>query len=117
MNWYLQPIGTSIEALQTQPETSARVLTSAEIENLSFDELKSVVDQVQMFARVSPEHKLKIMQARGHIIAITGDGVNNAPALKRPDIGVALASRSSKRVFFKMGLNGDPLLAGMSLWL
>jgi Ca2+-transporting ATPase len=78
-----------------RPETlrSGGVLTGAEIENLSFDELKNAVDGVQVFARVSPEHKLKIVQAlqeRGHIVSMTGDGVNDAPALRRADIGVAM---------------------------
>ena len=72
---------------------NGRVLTGVEIEKLNFDELKNVVDEVRVFARVSPEHKLKIVQAlqeNGHIVSMTGDGVNDAPALRRADIGVAM---------------------------
>ncbi len=69
------------------------VLTGAEMEKMSFDELKLVVDEIRVFARVSPEHKLKIVQVlqeKGHIVSMTGDGVNDAPALRRADIGVAM---------------------------
>ncbi|MCE9646677.1 MAG: cation-translocating P-type ATPase [Chloroflexi bacterium] len=85
---------TAIEiARQLGITDNGRALTGTEIENLTFDELKNVVEEVNVFARVAPEHKLKIVQAlqeNGHIVSMTGDGVNDAPALRRADIGVAM---------------------------
>jgi len=70
-----------------------KVITGSNLEKMSDSELARQVENIAVFARVSPHHKLKIVRAlkeRGHIVAMTGDGINDAPAIKEADIGVSM---------------------------
>ncbi|MCL2472014.1 MAG: HAD-IC family P-type ATPase, partial [Propionibacteriaceae bacterium] len=75
------------------------VVTGAELEAATDKELRHIVTHAQVFARTSPEHKLRLvkaLQANGEIVAMTGDGVNDAPALKRADVGVAMGIKGTE---------------------
>ncbi|WP_225315016.1 cation-translocating P-type ATPase [Marinobacter confluentis] len=78
---------------------SDRVLTGKELDGLSDEELRKLATDVDVFARTSPEHKLRLveaLQAEHGVVAMTGDGVNDAPALKRADVGIAMGVKGSE---------------------
>ncbi len=74
-------------------KTRAQVMTGSEMDSLSDHELGRRIEHITVFARVNPEHKLKIvrcLKGKGHVVAMTGDGINDAPAVKEADIGIAM---------------------------
>ncbi|MDO9466670.1 MAG: cation-transporting P-type ATPase, partial [Thiobacillus sp.] len=80
-------------------DESVRAMTGAEVETLDDAQLREAVKEVDVFARASPEHKLRLveaLQSLGEVTAMTGDGVNDAPALRRADIGVAMGKKGTE---------------------
>ena len=87
------PVTASVIARELGIDSNGHTLSGVEIEALSDEELDERVPDVAVYARVSPQHKLRIvdaLQRRGAVVAMTGDGVNDAPALKTADIGIAM---------------------------
>ncbi|MCA9420522.1 MAG: HAD-IC family P-type ATPase, partial [Nitrospira sp.] len=85
--------------LQMHIGDGKQALSGQVLETLSDEELKRVVRDIDIFARTSPEHKLRLvqaLQAGGEVVAMTGDGVNDAPALKRADVGVAMGVKGTE---------------------
>ena len=92
-------ITASSIARQISMPNSNNIITGSELDAMSEAELRTKVKDVSIFSRVVPEHKMRIVQAlreNGEIVAMTGDGVNDAPALKYADIGIAMGKRGSE---------------------
>jgi Ca2+-transporting ATPase len=87
------PVTAAVIAAELGIATDGLALTGVEIQNMSDDDLEEAVQTTSVYARVNPDHKLRIvtaLQRRGSVVAMTGDGVNDAPALRTADIGIAM---------------------------
>ncbi len=86
-------------AIASEMGIGDRVITGAELERATDEELRQIVRDHDIYARTSPEHKLRLvtaLQANGHVVAMTGDGVNDAPSLKKSDVGVAMGIKGTE---------------------
>lgn len=88
-----EAIARELDILEADHDPGIAVVTGARLAAMSDTDLDRIVEHVRVFARVDPEHKLRIvgaLQKKGHIVAMTGDGINDAPALRRANIGIAM---------------------------
>jgi calcium-translocating P-type ATPase len=92
-------VGTARAIAREMGISEGEATSGADLELATDDELREIVEKADVFARTSPEHKLRLvkaLQANGEVVAMTGDGVNDAPALKRADVGVAMGIKGTE---------------------